>query len=236
MADSPTPLSSVKSDVYREDFMKRHYHPLKERLDAKGLAQASQALDDLIWQLVTGPEVGLLLAEDCLTAMSAPDPPADAAIPVRGFLSSLLAQQTGQLAMEGAIRTLHCSGDFFGRMLNTAGLVSSLLEDDYHAFDVLKALPKRSRVKRAFGDFLNSAEYKHVAAATNEMKHRQRVRTTYYVQKPIGQPAQATFYLESFERDEVTYPETDPMALRRIIDEFRKRGSALMDEALATLA
>jgi len=231
----PIAPDDIMSVVYRPDFMKRHHDPLKERLDASGLAQASQSLGDLIYPLITGPEIALLLAEDCLTEMSTLRSPAEVAMPIRGFASVGLTHWTGQLAMEAAIRTLHCSGDFFGQMLNAAGLASTLPEGDYHAFDVLMALPKHSDIKRAFGGFLNSTEYKRVADTANEMKHRQLVRTTYQVSKPIGEPARSIFFLRPFERDGVTYPETDPTALRMIIDELRTRGGAVMDETLAAL-
>lgn len=234
MTDAPT-LSEAQAVVYRRDFMKQHYEPLKEQLDAKGLAQARQSLDDVIFPLITGPEIALLLAEDCLTEMSISKSPAEAATPIRGFVSTGLTHWTGQLAMEAAIRTLHGAGDFFGQMLSAAGLATGPLEANHHAHDVLLALPRHSGIKRAFGAFLNSTEYKRVAATANEMKHRQLVRTTYQVSKPIGEPAESTFYLQSFERDGMTYPETAPTALRTIIDGLRTRGGTVMDETLIAL-
>ena len=234
MADAPT-YTEAQAVVYRWDFMKQHYEPLKERLEAKGLAQASQSLDDLIYPLITGPEIALLLAEDCLTVMSTPHPPADATVQVRGFTSTILTDWTGHLALEAAVRTLHCSGDLFGQMLNAAGLVPQPLVGDYYASDVLKAFPEGDTVKRAFGDFLNSKQYLHVGAITNELKHRQLVRTTYRAWASPGEPPQSNFYLQSFERNGEPYPETDPKSLRTIIDEFRERGGSVMDAALAAL-
>lgn len=236
--NSRTPLSAIQSDVYRPDFMKQHYEPLKERIDQLGLCEASQSLDDLIWPLITGPELALLLAEDCFREMT-PIVHGDSGPNwLRGFATSDLTLRTGHLALEGVVRTIHCSGDHLAQVLNNSLLRANRVpENECKAGTVRLRLPQGSPVLAAYDTFLGSQAYLFVAAATNEMKHRSLVRSTLAAHRPPGpdQIVTATFSLNAFEYKGTPWKSTDLPTLRAIVDELRGRGSRVLDEIARAL-
>lgn len=234
----PATLSAVQSDVYRPDFMKQHYEPLKERLDQLGLCEASQSLDDLVWPLITGPELALLLAEDCFREMTPIVHGDSGPSQLRGLATPGLALRTGHLALEGVVRTIHCSGDHVAQVLNNSLLRANRIPaHDCRAKTVRKRFRVGSPVLAAYDAFLNSQAYQFVAAAANEMKHRSLVRSTLAAHRPPGpdQVVTAAFGLDAFEHKGTRWKTADLPRLRAIVDELRNRGGRVMDETTRAL-
>jgi hypothetical protein len=250
-ADAPPSAGSqeaLRERVYRKHFLDAFYWPLERRLDVRGQDRASAALNSAVWALTTGPELALMLAEDCETILSPVGASTEqAGLVCRGLSSDGFVLRTGHLAMEAVVRTLHSSGDYLGQMLNNSVLSPAPLPGRVHVWEVKEELKRRQKslvdVESALDRFLTSPSYRYVAAASNQMKHNELVQSSHALRwdpDHPDDPVSSLFKLLEFDRDETDRKGTPKLShyaavhladLGQMADELRSLAGDVMKRA-----